>query len=290
MSYDLYLKPRTGSIDAATVLNYFRERPKYTVEGEQAGYENDDTGVQFFFEINHGEPGEPEADYPILFNLAYFRPSFFVLEAEPEVTAFVRAFDCVVLDPQTDGMGQGEYRSDKLLDGWNFGNEYAYAVILQRQDDIRQGLVTLPTDKLRDIWRWNYEREKLQEQVGDVKFVPIILLLFVDGRLSTAISWEDGLPMIFPSVDFFLTSPKEPAPHSGQTRRHSLVSWREGLAMLAPYMRVYSARAFVLDYDAPPEPLASTIRGLTTSSDPLFGATLSAVLDREIVDKVVKQR
>jgi hypothetical protein len=39
------------------------------------------------------------------------------------------AFDCVVLDPQTDGMGQGEYQSDKLLSGWNFGNEFACAVI-----------------------------------------------------------------------------------------------------------------------------------------------------------------
>ena len=60
--------------------------------------------------------------------------------------------------------------------------------------------------------------------------------------------------------------------------------------MLAPYMHVYSTRAFVLDYDEPPEPLASAIRGLNTSSEPLQGAAISAVLDREIVDKVVKQR
>jgi len=44
-------------------------------------------------------------DYPIAFNLNYYRPSFFVLEAEPEVTALVRQFGLVVMDPQMQGMG-----------------------------------------------------------------------------------------------------------------------------------------------------------------------------------------
>lgn len=292
MSYDLYLKPRTGSIDPATVLNYFRTRPNYTVEGEQAGYENEDTGIQFFFAINRDEPGEPSAEYPVLFNLAYFRPSFFVLEAEPEVTAFVRAFDCVVLDPQTDGMGQGEYRRDKLLSGWNFGNELAYEVILLRDDDIRQGLVTLPTDTLHDIWRWNYDRASLQEQIGDGKFVPIIFVAFVDKRLSTMVIWSDGLPMVFPAVDYFVVSRHEldPRLQSGQAQGYCLLSWREALAMLEPYMRVYSSRAFVLDYDIPPGPLVNAILGLDALPERLGGVPLTSVFDREIVDKVLKRR
>jgi hypothetical protein len=186
-------------------------------------------------------------------------------------------------------MGQGEYRSDKLLSGWNFGNEFAYEVILLRHDDIRQGVVTLPTDKLHDIWRWNYDRAALRAQIGDGKFVPSILVVFVDKRLSTIVIWPDGRPMVFPAVDHVAVL-HGPRPRSGQNQGYSLLTWRDALAMLEPYMRVYGSRAFVLDYDTLPSPLANAIHGLDTLHERLGEIPLTSVFDREIVDKVLKQR
>jgi hypothetical protein len=286
------LKPRTGSIDQAAVFDCFRNRPHYTVAGEQAGYENEDTGVQFFFAINHGEPGEPEAEYPVLFNLPYFRPSFFVLEAEPEVTAFVRTFDCVVLDPQTDGMGQGEYRRDKLLSGWNFGNEFAYQAILLRHDDIRQGIATLPKDKLHDVWRWNYHRASLQDEIEDDKFVPRIMFLLVDGRLSTAIVWGDGVPMVFPAVDYVLVGREQLAPRRWlrRTEDTTLLPWQDALAMLEPYLLRYGDGSFGLNYDKVPEPLGKAIQRLESLTQELQLVGMDSVLDADLIDKVLKPR
>ena len=112
MSYDLYLKARSGTLNEEHVLEYFRGRPNYVVEYRQASYENEDTGVHFMFGMHAGEPESTEAAYPVAFNLNFFRPSYFICEAEPEVTAFVRQFDCVVFDPQSTGMGEGEYQDE----------------------------------------------------------------------------------------------------------------------------------------------------------------------------------
>jgi len=291
MSYDLYLKPRTGSIDQAAVLDYFRKRPNYTVEGEQARYDNEDTGVQFVFEINHGEPDSPVAGYPVLFNLAYFRPSYFVLEAAPEVTAFVQAFDCVVLDPQTDGMGQGEYRSDKLLSGWNFGNEFACQAML-RIGKVRQDVMTVPTEKLHAVWQWNYDRASLQDGLEDDKFVPRIIFLLVDGRLSTAIIWGDGIPMIFPGVDYVLVGREQLAPRRWfrQTRDITPLAWQDAVRMLEPYLLRYGDGSFGLNYDKPPEPLSKAIRRLASSAQKLQLVEMDSVLDTDLIDKDLKPR
>src|SRR5262249_27962992 len=105
------------------------------------------------------------------------------------------------------------------------------------------------------------------------------------------IIWPDGLPMVFPSVDYLVVSRDKLAQRLqlGQKRSHSLLSWRDALALLEPYMRVYSNRAFVLDYDMPPGSLVTAIRELGTLSGRLQGAAMSAVLDSDIVDKVLKQ-
>jgi hypothetical protein len=60
--------------------------------------------------------------------------------------------------------------------------------------------------------------------------------------------------------------------------------------MLQPYMRVYSNRAFVLDYRALPDSLATAIRGLAAPSEELEVVEARAALDSDIVDKVLKRR
>jgi hypothetical protein len=59
------------------------------------------------------------------------RPSFFVFEAESEVTRIVRELDFVVLDPQTEGMGEGEFDPSIFISGWKKSNELGYSAILR---------------------------------------------------------------------------------------------------------------------------------------------------------------
>ncbi len=136
MSYDLYFKPRQGSFTEEGFNLYFRDRPNYKCEGSQAWYGNEDTGIYFVFEFQTArEPEEGDDEvleyFPVALNINYLRPSYFIVEAEPEVTAFVKHFDLLVSDPQMEGMGVGEYSSEKLLTGWNCGNEFGYTAILK---------------------------------------------------------------------------------------------------------------------------------------------------------------
>ena len=87
-----------------------------------------ETGIYFHFffqtqETTEDDGDEPREYFPVAFNVNYFRPSYFILEAESEIMAFVKHFDLLVSDPQCEGMGQGEYDAAKLVRGWNFGNE-----------------------------------------------------------------------------------------------------------------------------------------------------------------------
>ena len=96
MSYDLFLKPRNGVIDRTALTQYFANRPGYKTEAGKARYINEETGVYFYFnfaekpavDIDQSDDEGPDEtlDYPVAFNLNYYQPSFFVLEAEPEVT------------------------------------------------------------------------------------------------------------------------------------------------------------------------------------------------------------
>src|SRR6266481_6601745 len=105
MSYDLYFRSRTPGrmISQEQFTNYFRGRRHYEIKETQAWYSNDNTGI--YFSMDFGEPGETSEegrDSSLLrasFNMNYFRPHVFGLEAEPEVAAFVDHFDSTVFDP-----------------------------------------------------------------------------------------------------------------------------------------------------------------------------------------------
>lgn len=84
----------------------------------------------------------------------YFRPFYFVNEAEPELMYFVDYFSMAVDDPQTHGMGRGSYDSIKFKEGWSYGNEFGYQSILKDNPEV----YTLPTKTLNYIWDWNFNR------------------------------------------------------------------------------------------------------------------------------------
>src|SRR5262249_50752984 len=137
VSYDLSLFPRQGQppLERQTFLGYF-EGKLYELSDDSVHYSNPDTGVYFSLTWYEGSvPDEAEEDEGppqpwrknpyVHFNMNYFRPHTFGLEAERVLTPFVKRFKLVVDDPQVEGMGQGKYSPAGFLRGWNEGNRFA---------------------------------------------------------------------------------------------------------------------------------------------------------------------
>ena len=114
MSYDLFLRSRSLAVSPGAFFDYFRGRARYKVENKQAWYQNEESGVYFAFEYADADERDGPHPYRFSFTINFFRPSYFILEAEPEVTALVDRFDFLVSDPQTKGMGDGVYAPELL--------------------------------------------------------------------------------------------------------------------------------------------------------------------------------
>lgn len=293
MSYDLYFKPRNGSFSEEHFHAYFRDRPNYKCEGSQAWYGNEDTGVYFVFELQTEQSPEEDDDepiehFPVALNINYLRPSYFIFEAEPEVTAFVKHFDLLVSDPQMEGMGDGEYNAEKLLSGWNCGNEFGYTSIL-RDENNRSSISHLPTEQLHNAWRWNWSRSQVQARVGESKFVPRIMFMNLGGSTVTAAVWPDGIPVVVTHVDYLCVPRKELAPTKFFRKKEdtTFVAWGKALPVLLEHGTQNGDGSISLTYMTPPSDVVKFVRSLPTENRPVAGLSADRVLDREIYKRSI---
>jgi hypothetical protein len=288
MSYDLFFKPRTKEILSAEFEQYFSSNPLYEFEFPQAWYKNEDTGVYFLFEWQ--EPAEVEDDemreFVVALNINYFRPSFFVLEAEIEVTKFVRHFDLLVSDPQIQGMGDGEYDASKLISGWNEGNEFGYASIL-RDPASQEGVIGITTQKLVDSWRWNFEKTQIQAVFGESKFVPRIIYLLLDSKPVTAAVWPDGIPIVVPKVDYFIIPRSELAPRIffRRVEDQTIATYSEVMGLFERNKENRPDSLLVLNYEHPPESIKVFVGQLPRMEPTWKFIALDSALNKELVDK-----
>lgn len=288
MSYDLYFKPRNGLLTEEDFCTYFSDRPNYKCEGSQALYSNEDTGVYFVFEFQSEADDEARGDLPVALNINYFRPSYFIFEAEPEVSAFVKYFDLLVSDPQTEGMGDGEYNAEKLCSGWSSGNEFGYKAILQDEGN-RHGISHLPSKKLQEAWRWNLSRSEIQAHVGESKFVPRIMFLNLDGITITATVWPDGIPVVVTPVDYLCVPRQELAPtHFFQKKKDTtLVSWDIALPILIKHGTQNEDGSISLNYLTPPPDVVKFVKSLPAERRSISGLSADRVLDRELYESSI---
>jgi hypothetical protein len=291
MSYDLYFKPRNGSFSDELFHSYFRDRPNYKCEGAQAWYGNEDTGVYFVFELQTEQPPEEDDDeplehFPVVLNINYLRPSYFIFEAEPEVTAFVKHFDLLVSDPQMEGMGEGEYNVEKLLSGWNCGNEFGYTSILKDENN-RSGVFHLPAEQLQNAWRWNWSRSQVQARVGESKFVPRIIFMNLGGSTVTAAVWPDGIPVLVTRVDYFCVPRKELAPTKFFRKKEdtTFVEWDRALSVLLKHGTQNDDGSISLNYMTPPSDVVKFVQSLPSENRAIEGLSADRVLDREIYER-----
>jgi hypothetical protein len=267
MSYDLFLRSRRGTFDLENFMGYFRTREDYKIDGDQVWYQNADTGVYFSYDVTGPTDHTNTEHFPISLNVNFFRPSYFILEIERELTPLVRDFDLVVFDPQTHGMGEGEYQGDLLISGWNHGNEYAYRTFLDSPDR-RRDLACLPRAKLIEIWKWNLGRRVLQEQLGQSKFVPRISFIRLNHEVSSVAIWPDGIPSTIPQVDHLIVPRKELAPKRWLRRveDRALLAWDDAYPILERNGARLPAGAIQLDYDQPPEEVTHFVESLPTET------------------------
>ena len=201
MSYDLYLSPKT--FDANAIRAYFAARPHYEVSDAQAFYSNADTGVYFIFDFVE-QPGDSDEEIEgvqaaphVAFNLNYFRPHIFALEAEPELAAFVEALACTVDDPQIDGMGSGAYSRDRFFSGWTAGNRFSAQAIGEDGGELPP---SADGAQIEEAWAWNFNRARLQDHIGDNTFVPKIAWVRpgADMEPVRCATWTFGVPTAIP--------------------------------------------------------------------------------------------
>jgi hypothetical protein len=286
MSYDLHFKPRTGAISPDQFAAHFQSRAHFRTDETQALYENRLTSVYFGFVLNEEPNPGAVPRYPASFTINYFRPSFFVLEAQLEVEAFVQAFDMVVLDPQNNGMGEGEFDSARMISGWNAGNELAYKTILADPGK-RGSLFSLPTDELMSTWRWNRGRLALQDRLGESRFVPGVITVAIAGQLCTAVVWPDAIPAAIPEVDYLIVPRKKLAPRKFLRRAQdiALVLRSDALLLLSQHRAARFSDFLLLDYDNAPPDVTKYVESLPPSTEQIDDIPADQVLNRELVEK-----
>jgi hypothetical protein len=274
MSYDLTFTPGRGkTLDKKSFAAHFRRRRNYTVGNGQAVYQNEDTGVYFIFD-------EP-SDGVVAFNLNYYRPHVFGLEAAIELKAFADALGATAVDDSGD---EWEFTTERFLDQWNDGNRFAYRAML---DDPDESVHTWPSRRLREVWEWNYSRPSEDEQDAQGVFVPAIFADEVGGDTQSVAIWPPQCPILLPAVDAVLV----PLAQRGKASEDlALVPWAE----LSPIAKAYQVKAtglprYRLAFDEPPPEVAAFLAKKRKRTGEINGISLDQVLDRELVDKARKK-
>jgi hypothetical protein len=289
MSYDLFFNSRNANskIGVNDFAAHFRQRKNFEVSDQQAVYQNEVTGVYFFFDLGSVENEEQPGLLPVSFNLNYFRPHIFGLEAEMEVNSLVKNFDLLVSDPQMDGMGEGEYSTEKFLSGWNKGNEFGYQAILQQQPGTNPS--TLSTAQIETCWRWNLAQPELQQQLGENVFVPRYMFLLREGKVQTTVVWPDGIPSAIPEADAVIIPRKTILPKKffRSPEDQVIANWNEVASILEQFPFAQGAVPYrSMSYAEIPPNVLTQLRNLTPTIEKPTGISVDKILNAELVTKL----
>jgi len=228
-----------------------------------------------------------------MFNMNFYRPHVFALEAEPEVRAMIEEFGFGVFDPQTHGMSDGIYSTEGFLRGWNHGNEFGYQAVLGGAN-APQSIFCRPAKKIEDVWQWNHVKNSVQEKLGEQIFVPKIMFLSLNNRVATSAVWTDAIPTLIPEVDYLIIPRREFAPTTffSKTKKEDrcLVPLSEARALISQYsVNGFTLPAYKLDYQSPPTSIGKFVKQLTPSKENLQVLPSDSVLDEELITKYRKQ-
>lgn len=296
MSYDLYFtSDDVGVLTRERFEAYFTGRDCYTIRQSDAFYENPDTGIYFFFSYNAASDGEDApAGESVSFDLNYGRPHVFALEAEPEVSAFVRALGLNIEDPQLQGMANGPYSREGFLRGWNTGNQYGYSVFLKDSGDF--GRWSLPTAELERVWRWNFAKEALYKEIALDAFIPMILYAQRNGRLCTAVVWSDAIPTFLPQVDCVIIFRQDLQPRrwfkKSAENEKIILDYQSAVSHLTDYDQrdINGYSCYVPRSPVPSNSVQQWFRGLASSLGEFSLTPTESVLNSELISAGIDEK
>lgn len=213
MSYDLYFyKQKKKSITEFEIANYLTINLVAENEnGNQWFFENKDTEVYFSIEKNDfGKESKSDEEYESFekfentnfsFNLNFMRPSFFGLEAFKFIDKFISDLDLFVLNPQLNSETPYKPGRDDLFEDWNLSN---LRISIDQYERFQSSY--LPLNKSNESWEYNFNRKRLQDQLGEEYFVPRLFFLKTKGenKVITFTSWTQHIPTVLPPADYFI--------------------------------------------------------------------------------------
>ena len=273
MSYDLYFTADSGKkIDKKAFAAHFNGRRNYEVSKKQAMYQNEDTGVYFIFDA-------PE-DGVVAFNLNYFRPHVFALEAAPELEIFAATLGLMPGDPQGEIEEGVPFTREAFLRGWNAGNEFAYRAMLKEQSE---PVRTWPAKKIEEVWEWNYTRpSEEEERIRDDLFIPGIFAVEINGEASSVAIWPPQCPILLPAVDLVLVPCEQREDNEGT----ALVTWDEIAPLLGAYEETGTGLTrYRIPFEQWSAELTEFLGTKRKETGEMKGVGIDEILDRELVEK-----
>ncbi|MGL4553468.1 MAG: hypothetical protein ACRC33_20060 [Gemmataceae bacterium] len=294
MSYDLNLYPRPGTaLTADSFRAYFADAERITLDGDQADYSNDDTGV--YFSLTFSEPegsdekgkAEDAGGPHVWLNVNFCRPRSFGREASSVLTGITDGLSLRIHGEDGEQIDDPDDIGEEMLRQWNAGNDWACRALLAMKGT--DPVYRLPATLLRGCWVWSYQKlPHLYEDDIDV-FVPAILFLKRGGELKTCAVWPNLIPTAVPKVDLVYVMRNEmPEGKQGRRTKPALVSWDELRAAL-PAFAVDDQGPLpyiLLDYgtaeDAPPEAVRF-VHGLPAFTDTVERIGADNVFDEDLL-------
>ncbi len=210
MSFDLYFyKEKNSRFQNKDFVDYLNDIIQYSKKNEEWFYENENTEVYFSFAKDKIEDEEYLSELKLKnfteielsFNINYFRPDFFGLEAFPVVDEFIKRFNLFVINPQEDDLSLIQPKMGSLYKSWSKSNK---KVITQHFEEFE--LIHFDKDLSDYSWVYNFKIEGLINEFGDDLYIPKIdyFLNTHLNQIQTSIIWPIDAPIVLPKVDFYL--------------------------------------------------------------------------------------
>jgi hypothetical protein len=288
MSYNLYFKPRQGTLSEDAFWSYFEGKANYTRQGAQAIYDNENTGVyfDFLFDLSPLEEDEgPASDCPVMLTVNYMRPGFFIQEAEREVSALVKHFDFLVLDPQSDEKGPKNHQTENMIKTWHEGNQFSVSVRMSLDESSREHFFWVPRELLQSTWAWNFSIEERYANATKDLFLPRIFLGQLEEQIITFACWPDGLPSHVPKVDYLWVPRKNLAPRKFFKKQEdtTFVAWHLAEPVLMKHGQLQADGSIELGYlDKPPAEVVKFVRNLPLETRTFQGFASDQTLELEL--------
>ena len=210
MSYDLYFfKRKESKLTEEQVENYLSKNLVAEEKGQWI-FQNNDTEVYYIFEKNETEIDEEEIEFieeydefenlNFTFILNFLRPSFFGIEAFEFIEKIISDLDLYISNPQSDKEKPYKPKKEELYENWNSTNLHSSSEHFSEQCSY------LEIEKSNEIWKYNFEKNKIQDELGGNYFVPKMFFFKTktENKVITVSSWTEYIPNLIPNADYFL--------------------------------------------------------------------------------------